>query len=385
MANLSKVAERNRLKVRREPHWQRLHEGCFLVFRASKRGGIGTWIARAYDPDNGKYKLKSLGDLGSLPAHEMFRVAKKEAEAFAELIEAGGSVSHKIETVADACREYAKDLPEADARFRRYVYPDPIAKVKLSKLRRRHTREWRARLAEIPAQVSRRKTGEKLSRTRSPSTVNRDVTPLRAALRKVLPAGAPNSEAAWQEPLTPTPNVDGRRHVYLHREQRRNLLAQAADEVRPFLRALCLLPLRPGAVAKLAVADFNVSTAELTVKKDKSGKSRRIKLPKEAKELFFMQSKNKLPSAPLFMRANGKSWGKDSWKKPFAAAVARAKLPKEATAYSLRHSTITDLVNDGLPLLTIAQISDTSVVMIERHYGHLVGDAAEKALGNLSL
>lgn len=39
----------------------------------------------------------------------------------------------------------------------------------------------------------------------------------------------------------------------------------------------------------------------------------------------------------------------------------------------------------GLPLLTIAQISDTSAEMIERQYGHLAADAAVKALGMLAL
>ena len=51
----------------------------------------------------------------------------------------------------------------------------------------------------------------------------------------------------------------------------------------------------------------------------------------------------------------------------------------------MRHSTITDLVSAGLPLLTIAQISGTSAEMIERHYGHLASDAAVKALGPIPI
>ena len=85
------------------------------------------------------------------------------------------------------------------------------------------------------------------------------------------------------------------------------------------------------------------------------------------------------------MRANGKAWDKDSWKKPIASAVKAGELPAGTTAYTLRHSTITDLVSAGLPLLTIAQISGTSAEMIERHYGHLASDAAMKALGELAL
>ena len=85
------------------------------------------------------------------------------------------------------------------------------------------------------------------------------------------------------------------------------------------------------------------------------------------------------------MRANGKAWDKNSWKLPIAEAVAAAALPGGATAYTLRHSTITDLVIAKLPLLTIAQISGTSAEMIERHYGHLARDAAIKALKELEL
>ncbi len=383
--DLSKVGARETLKAQREPHWQRLRAGCFLGFRPSKRGGKGTWIARAYDEDSGKYRIKSLGDFGTLAGNEMFAAAKREAEALAELVEAGGEVRAKVETVADACRTYAETRPEAKARFERYVYADPVAKVKLAKLRRRHLAEWRARLEALPAKVSRGKEGEGRFRKRAPSTVNRDMAVLRAALAKFLSPGAPNSEAAWQEALKSIANANGRRTLYLDIGQRRRLVAETSAEATPFVRALCLLPLRPGALASLTPGDFDRRTAELTVGKDKTGKPRRIQLPTDAAKLLGEQAKGKLPTAPLFMRGNGKPWDKNTWKVPITAAVSAAGLPGEATAYTLRHSTITDLVTAGLPLLTIAQISGTSAEMIERHYGHLASDAAVKALGELAL
>ncbi len=383
--DLSRVGERERLKVQREPHWQRLRAGCFLGFRPSKRGGKGTWIARAYDEDAGKYRLKSLGDFGTLAGNEMFAAAKKAAEAMAELVESGGEVRAKMETVSDACREYAKSRPEAEQRFRRYVYEDALGKVKLDKLRRRHVKEWRERLEAKPALVSRRKKGETLHRKRAPSTVNRDMAILRAALAKVLTHGAPNTDAAWQEALKAIPNANGRRTLYLDRSQRKKLLEHTSAEAAPFVRALCLMPLRPGALAALTAGDFEKRTAELTIGKDKTGKPRRIQLPTEAAKLLAEQAMNKLPGAPLFMRSNGTAWDRNSWKLPIAAAVVAGDLPAGATAYTLRHSTITDLVTAGLPLLTIAQISGTSAEMIERHYGHLISDAAVKALGELAL
>lgn len=58
-----------------------------------------------------------------------------------------------------------------------------------------------------------------------------------------------------------------------------------------------------------------------------------------------------------------------------------AGLPSGATAYSLRHSTITDLIAlHRLDTMTVAQLSGTSLLMIEKHYGHLLREHAARAL-----
>jgi integrase len=385
MPDLSKVSHRETLKLQREPYWHRLRPGCFVGYRPSARGGAGTWIARAYDDEQRAYRLSALGSFGDHMASERFALAKQAAEAFASDVARGGIADEKVETVGDACRRFAAVNSEAAPRFGRYVYSDPIAKVKLSKLRRSHIAAWRQRLEATPALVSRNKGGERVTRTRSPATLNRDMAVLRTALGKVLAVGTPNTEAAWQEPLKAVRNAVKRRTLYLNRDQRRALLSGADSEAEPFVRALCLLPLRPGAVAALTVADFDKRTAELTVAKDKAGNGRRIVVPQAAAQLFAAQAKGKLPTAPLFMRANGKAWDKESWKGPIAEAAKAAKLPTGVVAYTLRHSVITDLVTAGLPLLTVAQISGTSADMIERHYGHLVRDAAVEALAGLAL
>ena len=123
----------------------------------------------------------------------------------------------------------------------------------------------------------------------------------------------------------------------------------------------------------------------LIVGKDKAGRDRRIKLPPKTAAFFVEQAKNKLPSAPIFARADGKMWDKDAWKKPIKAAVLAAELPAATTAYAMRHSVITDLVTNGLDLLSVAQLSGTSVAMIEKHYGHHRQDHAAAALAELAL
>jgi integrase len=383
MADLSKVGEREALNPRREPYWQRLRPGCYLGYRPSAKGGAGTWIARAYAEESHAYRLKSIGSFADNPPRDRFGLAKQAAETFATRVEQGSDSDEKIETVEDACRRFATDRKDDEARFRRFVYSDPIAKVKLAKLRRSHVLAWRARIQEAPALVTRRKKGTPVTRPRSPATVNRDMAVLRTALATVLALGAPNTEAAWQEPLKPIKNAVKRRTLYVSREQRRALVRAVDAEAEPFVRALCLLPLRPGAVAALTVADWDPRTNELTIGKDKAGQGRRILVPTGTAKLFSKSAKAKEASARLFTRANGKAWDKNSWKEPIGNAARMAKLPLNTTAYTLRHSTITDLVAAGLPLLTVAQISGTSAEMIEKHYGHLVRHAAVEALAGL--
>jgi len=65
--------------------------------------------------------------------------------------------------------------------------------------------------------------------------------------------------------------------------------------------------------------------------------------------------------------------------------VRAANLPVAVSARKQRHRVITDLIRAGIPILTVAQLSGTSVAMIEKHYGHLVRDDAEQALAVLAI
>jgi site-specific recombinase XerD len=118
---------------------------------------------------------------------------------------------------------------------------------------------------------------------------------------------------------------------------------------------------------------------------DKRNKDRKIQLPPETLAMLAIQSKDKLPTAPLFSRANGTRWDKDAWKKSIKEAARTAGLRANVSAYTLRHSTITDLVINGLDLLTLSKLAGTSVAMIERHDGQLRQDVAARALVQLVL
>lgn len=390
MPDLSRIGEREKLKPKAgdEPHWQRLRQGVYLGYRPSKKKAGGTWFARFYDAEANRNARKRLGDYGTLSGHDVFKQAKADAEAWAETVETGGERAREMDTVKDACTAYLEQRPGsiAEGVFRRHVYSDPIAKVKLDKLRRHHLKAWRKRLEQAPAMVTRTRDAEKKRmKPRSQSTVNRDMVPLRAALGMVLKPGAPNTDAAWQEALRPFKGADKRRELYIDRDERKALIDATCDEAQPFVKALCLLPLRPGALAGLKVGDFDKRTRALTVGKDKNGNPRQLTMPQVIADFFEEQVKNKLPAASIFARADGAAWNKDAWKNPVKDAVKAADLPGAASAYTLRHSVITDLIRARLPILTVAQLSGTSVAMIEKHYGHLVRDDAEEALASIAV
>ncbi|MFT4255944.1 MAG: tyrosine-type recombinase/integrase [Pseudoxanthomonas sp.] len=383
MADLSTVRSREALKPQREPYWHKLATGQFLGFRPSTIGKGGTWIARYYDPDTRRKPLKALGDFGNLPASDRFGAASQEARDWFKHLSRGGSEDDV--TVREACERYATDNPDAAGRFARYVYSDPIAPIKLRKLRKTQVAAWRARLETRPALVTRNKGGDRVTRPRSAATLNRDMSALRAALYAAMKREEVETANAWRDALAPVENAGKRRNLYLDKEQRRALLAAMPADAVAFFRGLSVLPLRPGALAGLKVGDFEARTGTLAIDRDKAGKGRQILLPASTAAMLKEQTRGKLPGAPLFMRADGKAWDKDAWKHPIKDAANAADLPASCTAYTLRHSTITDLVVGGLDLLTVAQISGTSVAMIEKHYGHLNKARAAAALAALVL
>lgn len=392
MPTLGVVLSRDKLKIQHEPHWQKLSAGCYLGFRKLTPTSTGTWLAR-YRDDQGKQQKRSLGEFGDLPPSQRYDAAKKAAEAWFLHLGKGGAA--EAVTVRIACERYVKhvratrgDTPagDLDMRFKRWVFCDRgLADLDLAKLAKTRVESWRNAMTQTPVKVNRDNREVPITRIRAASSVNRDMAALRAALNFAHDAGSVTTDMAWRVALRPAKNADGRRDVYLDRNQRRALIENAPTDLAALLQALSLVPLRPGAVAALTVGSFDARRSVLTIGKDKAGRDRRIKLPETTAALFEQHARDRNAAAPLLCREDGKRWTKDAWKGPVKSAAAAAALPPETTAYALRHSVITDLVTDGLDLLTVAQLSGTSVTMIERHYGHLRADLAAAALARLAL
>lgn len=389
------VRQRTALEPRREPYWALIKTGRHIGYRKTETGG--SWIARAYDGGTRKRLYQALDAANAATPSDQYTAAAAAAAEWFQHLDAGGTNADP--TVREICALYVEHQAEhksataakdATERFARYVNDEPIARIPIRKLTPAHVKTWRSNLAKSPAIQPKR--GKKYDdaptrpdRTRSASSINRDMVALRAALRLALADGMVTTDFAWRQALKPIKNADRRRDLYLDKAQRRDLLKAMPDDLAAFARALCLIPLRPGALAKLRVADFDKRNGALLIRDDKAGAGRSIALPSQTADLLRTQAKDKLPAAFLFTRADGQPWEKDGWKKLVKRGVEEAGIPAEATLYTLRHCTITDLVSAGTDLFTVAKLAGTSVLMIERHYGHLQAAQTRDALQGLAL
>jgi len=194
---------------------------------------------------------------------------------------------------------------------------------------------------------------------------------------------------SWKAALKPIsvrqdPTVERSRTDYLTKTERHALASVVEHELSPFLEVLCLIPVRPGALAKLKVHNYDKRQRLLTIATDKAN-PRSIHVPEVLHQLLVRITRNKLPTAPLICTQDGGHWNKDKWKAPFKQAVKQLKLPETTVMYTVRHSVITDLIAAGVPVLTVAQLAGTSIRMIEKHYGKLLKTEALAALEKLAI
>lgn len=138
-----------------------------------------------------------------------------------------------------------------------------------------------------------------------------------------------------------------------------------------------------GELTKARRSAFDSRTKTLTVT-GKTG-TRSIPLTAAAIEVFGEILKDKLPNAWLLTRDDGKPWAHSDWDEDVKEAAAKAELPSGTCLYTLRHSFITQALLDSVSTLEVSRIVGTSLVMIEKHYGHLVQDSARERLAKVQI
>ncbi|KVG57511.1 tyrosine-type recombinase/integrase [Burkholderia territorii] len=370
----SKTA-RDKLEPRREPYFARIRTGLYVGYRKLPRGE-GSWIARRRN-DDGKQEYRKLDGCAG------YDEAVTATLEWSDEIESG--VVSKGVTVREACENYVKHLAlrkgtrsqaDAEGRFRRLVYDARIGKIQLSKLRTSDLNGWL--LAQIKLDVA--EDEEDLRRDKD--SANRNLAALKAALNLALRDRLVAIDAGWKT-VTKFKDVGRRRQSFLPKEQRKALVDACPSDIEQLVRAMLLTGARPGELANMSVKDYDREQGTLALQ-GKTG-YRIVSLSSSAISFFDSQTKNKIANAAILTTEFGQRWNKDSWKKPFKAAVALAKLPSTVVMYSLRHTAISEMIASGMDSFVVARLAGTSTAMIDKHYGRLRHDLTRVQLDAAAL
>jgi integrase len=335
-----------------------------------------------YRDRDGKQHYQSLGE------HEEFTVAKEKAERWLSQATAGAHRAPSRGTVRDALASYVRYLRsigrrgtawDVGQRFRLTVPRDSeFGRSKLEDVLREDFDAWR----------------NGLRKGRQPRSVNRQVRAVVAALNyAVTDGGHIGKREAWKvkqlqddgEESTP---------VFLTTVQRDRLIAAASPTVAALLTGFRHTGARPSELAKAVVADFEPKggTVTLSHRKGRGAKfrSRATQLDNEGIKFFKAQTRGKLPKAPLIANEVGGHFTDQEWCRGIELAIIAAnktakkaaqKIPAGASAYSFRHTRISELLQVfGIDPLTTAAQTGTSVAMIEKYYFKFISSSMREKL-----
>jgi integrase len=414
MVRNSKIDTRSaraRLSARREPYWTVLSAGCALGYRKGAKGG--TWIAR-FRGDDGGQRYKSLGaadDARDSDGLSVFSFAQAQGWARSwfdrRAREQAGDFAPPDGpyTVADALAEYRTDYlrrggkaaDRLDWSATAWINPQ-LGALELAKLTKARIVAWHQKIAETPARLRTKAGQEQRYREvndspeavrRRRSTANRVLTILKAALNHAHREDKCTSDEAWRA-VRAFREADAARLHYLSDDEARRLTNACSAEFRALVAAALLTGCRYGELAAMTVDDFNPDAGTLRVRASKSGKPRHVVLTQEGRDFVAQCATGRPVSARLFVRSNGRPWGKSEQQRPLSAACAAARIDPPVNFHGLRHTYASRLAMRGVPLAVIAtQLGHSDTRMVEKHYGHLapsyVADTVRAAFGLLGI
>ena len=363
------ASTRKNLLPRREPYWRYLCAGGHLGFRKTETGSE-TYVAR-WRHNTGKRHYKALG-------RRAYGDAKKMAEQWfadcaADIIHnttIQGCLKDYVDNLRGQNRESAAD--EADQRFERVVYGTAFGRIELNDIRACDVQKFR----------------DSLRPNRSPATVNRYLASLKAGLNYGYKHQLARSDRAWKV-VEKLEVEEPARFQYLSLAERQALLKHCPDDLRTFLTALFYTGARPGEIAQCRAEDFKPVTGVLVLRCRKGRKrqlrERRFTLDGAGLLFFRKNHRFKRPTTFLFVTSEGRQWLRWLWSRPVRAAVRDAGLPAGTTAYAIRHSVITDWIQAGVDIATVAKATGTSIQMIDDFYFKCIPDMTAHKLAEIKV
>lgn len=424
-APMSTRAARERLPIRKEPHWRGIEAGVALGYRRNSQGGA--WLARVLI--EGRYKEGRLGRADdALPADGAsvltFGQAEAKAKAWAALeirVAAGHEAAPskapaKPYTVAEAIADYLADLEQRGSRSvattrtkaDAHIIPT-LGSLPVGRLTRDKVRTWLGDMAKAPARSRGGKprtvdAADPDTTRRRQASANRIFTILKAALNHARDEGrVTGPDDAWRA-VKPFRGADAPKVRYLSDAEAMRLANACPPDFRNLVMAALHTGCRYGELAAMRAGDLDMQSGTVTIPRSKSGKARTVFLADEGRAFFKRLAMGKAGDALLFQRdaverqatrdapavLRRAAWGTSDQFRAMAAACKAAKIAPAVSFHVLRHTYATRLASNKVPLMAIAaQLGHADTRMTERHYAHaapsFVADAVRAAFGKMGL
>jgi integrase len=395
-SNLESRAAREKLKPAGKPYYRTIGRGLHLGYRKGKLGE-GRWVVRRY-MGNQDYAVETIATAddrrdadGSavLDFWQAQDLARKMAASPKQTGAGALTVRRAVEEYIEHLKIKGRSVVDTEKRAQAFIY-DQLGNVVIDALTTKQLRDWLSGIATSPARIRTRK-GEKQryrdfdpndeeSVRRRRSTANRTLTVLKAALNHHFREGHVTSDTAWRK-VEPFEAVDSVRVRYLQLAEAKRLINACSPDFRPLVQAALLTGARYGELVRLEIQDFNPDSETVTIRRSKSGKSRRIELTDEGAAFFRQHCTGRAGGDLMFKTKTGGAWGASHQLRPMAEACTNARLNPPISFHGLRHTWASLSVMNGMPLMVVAQnLGHADTRMVEKHYGHLAPSYVREAV-----
>jgi integrase len=397
------------LKPRPEPYFRNIQEGRAIGYRRLSGGKAGAWIARHYNPAQGR-NYKALGtadDMMDADGVNTLTFAQAQTAAvkwFGEIERNTGRVLEPM-TVAGAMTSYIADykarggraLKDTEATIKAHILPT-LGDKRIDALTFAVVKQWHHMVAAAPARL-RTKAKAATANQREVdaadtdaqrarrATANRVLTVLKAALSLAYREGRAPTDDAWRR-VKPFPSVDAPRIRYLTDEECKRLVNVCPSDLRQLVSAALLTGCRYAELAALRVADFDAAAAGLQIRHAKAGK-RTVPLTDEAVRFFKQATTGKARDKLVLTRNSDGTWGKSHQFRPLREACANALIAPAVGFHIMRHTFASRLAMRGVPMAVVAVALGNTEAICVRHYAHLapgyIADTIRANAGGLNI
>ncbi len=406
-------------------HWRGIDAQVHLGYRKGKSGGV--WIVRWRHKAG--YRRADVGTAddhlkaGTLDYDAAVRKARKlvdQARAEAQAAAEGPALSVGLAVAAYAAERDARDSrrkgrpvrSDASQRLGRYVAGQkargkqeaipaaPLAEIGLHALKEADLLAWRGNLPDTMKATTKQRLINDLK-----AALNEAYSANRERLSPTIPAVIKHGLKA--DRLEDDDAVPVARENQILTDSAIAALIRAAREIDHeeewegdlfrFVVVLAATGARFSQVARMRVADYQRKEARLMVpasRKGRGGRRSAIPVPvgTDVLDTLLPATAGRDADEPLLERwrheqtAGGIRWervNRGPWKssselgRSWENIRTRANLP-DVIPYALRHSSIVRGIRANLPIRLVAALHDTSVAMIERHYGRWIADGLEE-------